>query len=123
MALSLQSNQTTAPNIKGILGIGGVYELTPLIHTTLNDKLSLDEPSAIAASPVRRVHGQLPRAIFVAGGLETSSFHQQSANIARAWQQAGNDARNVALPEKDHFSILWGHEICDLLLELLGSAK
>lgn len=118
MALSLQRTLSTAPNIRGILGVGGVYELTPLIHTTLNNKLRLDEPSAIAASPVRRIHGQLPRAIFVAGGLETSSFHQQSADMAHAWQQAGNDARYVALPDKDHFSILWGQDVVDLLLQL-----
>lgn len=108
MTLGLQNTQTTAPNIKGILGIGGVYELTPLIGTTLNNKLGLDEASAITASPVRRIQGRLPRAIFVAGGNETSSFHQQSANMACAWHQPGNDARYVALPDKDHFSILQG---------------
>ena len=118
MALSLQSTSSTAPNIKGILGIGGVYELTPLVHTTLNNKLRLDELSAIAASPVRRIHGKLPRAIFVVGALETSSFHQQSADMAHAWQQAGNDGRYMALPDKDHFNILWGQAIVDLLVEL-----
>jgi arylformamidase len=118
MALSLQRAQSTAPNIRGILGIGGVYELTPLVHTTLNNKLMLDESSAITASPVRRIHGQLPRAFFVVGGQETSSFHQQSADMAHAWQQAGNDARYVALPDKDHFSILWGQDVVDLLLQL-----
>lgn len=120
MALSLQHAQSDAPPVAGILGISGVYELTPIVRTTLNNKLRLDERSAVAASPVRRIHGRLPPAIFVAGELETSSFHQQSARMADAWKQAGNESRYLALPGKDHFNILLGQEIPDLLLELAG---
>lgn len=118
MALALQRAQADPPPVAGILGISGVYELTPLIHTSLNNKLKLDEHAAIAASPIRRLHGRLPRAIFVDGALETSAFHQQSHNMSMAWTRAGNDACYVALPDKDHFSILMGQEITDLLLEM-----
>lgn len=121
MALSLQ-HSATSPNIQGILGIGGVYDLTPLVQTSLNNKLKLDERSASAASVSRRVSGRLPPAIFAVGGLETSSFHQQSADMAHAWQQAGNEARYLALPDEDHFSILLRREVVDCLLELASQA-
>lgn len=117
MALSLQ-HVPSSPNIQGVLGISGVYELSPLVHTSLNVKLKLDEQSAKAASVVRRIQGRLPPAIFATGGLETTAFHQQSANIANAWQQAGNQSRHLILPDEDHFSILMRQEITDWLLEL-----
>lgn len=119
-ALSLQ-HANNKPNIRGVLGIGGVYDLTPLVHTSLNIKLQLDEQSAMAASVTRRVQGHLPRAIFAVGGMETTAFHQQSVNIALAWQQAGNDARYLAVPGEDHFSILMRHEMTQWLLELAGT--
>lgn len=121
MALALQSS-SASPNIQGILGIGGVYDLTPLVQTSLNNKLQLDDHSASAASVSRRISGRLPPAIFAVGELETVSFHQQSANMALAWQQAGNDARYLTLPGEDHFSILLRQEVVDCLLELVSQA-
>ncbi len=122
MALSLR-HATTSPNVQGVLGIGGVYDLSPLVQTSLNNKLQLDDHSAITASVARRIRGRLPPAIFAVGGLETTSFHQQSANMALTWQQAGNDARYLALPNEDHFSILMRLEVMDWLLELAGKAS
>ena len=42
--------------------------------------------------------------------------------MAHAWQQAGNEARYLALPDEDHFSILLRQEVVDCLLELASQA-
>ena len=96
--------------VKGILAISGVFDLAPLIGTSVNDKLGLDPASAQAASPLHRVVSGSPPTIFAVGALETRAFREQTARMAEAWAGAGNPAELVTVPDVDHFSIL--NELC-----------
>ena len=96
--------------VSGVLAISGVFDLAPLIGTSLNEKLGLDPASARAASPLHRVITGGPPAVFAVGALETRSFRDQTARMAQAWADAGNLAELVTVPDADHFSIL--HELC-----------
>lgn len=96
--------------VTGILAISGVFDLAPLIGTSVNDKLGLDPASAVAASPLHRVVSGAPPAIFAVGALETRAFREQTACMAEAWAGAGNPAALVTVPAVDHFSIL--NELC-----------
>ena len=97
-------------SIAGIMAISGVFDLVPLLDTTVNDKLSLDPASAHAASPLYRVAAGAPPAVFAVGALETLAFREQTAMMAKAWAEAGNVAAEHVIPDADHFSIL--NEIC-----------
>lgn len=92
--------------LAGIVAISGVFDLEPLIETTLNDRLQLDAASARAVSPLHRVTANLPSAVFAVGGDETPAFQNQNRAMAEAWQAAGNDARQLSVTGADHFSIL-----------------
>lgn len=92
--------------IAAILSISGVFDLAPLIDTTVNDRLGLDPASARAASPLHRVVSGAPPTLFAVGALETPAFQAQTANMARAWAAAGNQASELVIPDADHFSIL-----------------
>ena len=107
MAIELaMSAQTAAGPITGIVAISGVFDLAPLLDTTINAKLALDPAAARAASPLHRIVPGAPRALFAVGALETRAFRDQTAAMARAWAAAGNAASEVTVPEADHFSIL-----------------
>jgi arylformamidase len=91
--------------ITAVVAISGIYELAPLLATKLNDKLLLDAAEARAMSPLHRVAGTLPPALFLVGALETPEFRAQSAAMAAAWRPAGPAAyREIA--GADHFSVL-----------------
>jgi len=92
--------------IDGVVGLSGVYDLEPLVATPLNDKLRLDRSAAHAASPVHRLRGGLPRALFAVGARETDAFRAQTAGMCAAWQAAGNDAALRIVDGCDHFSLL-----------------
>lgn len=92
--------------IAGVLAISGVFDLAPLIGTSINDKLGLDLAAANSASPLGRIVGGSPAAIFAVGAIETRSFRDQTDRMARAWAAAGNPARHMVVAEADHFSIL-----------------
>jgi arylformamidase len=94
------------PDIKGIAAISGVFDLRPLVSTTLNDKLKLDEPGARAVSPVLHAAPNAPPALFAVGGAETTAFLQQTEAMAAAWSGVGNGCRHLVVEGADHFSIL-----------------
>lgn len=96
--------------IAGIVAISGVFDLEPLLDTSVNAKLELDRQTARDASPIHRVLPGAPRTMFAVGALETQAFRDQTAAMARAWASAGNPAEQLTVPDADHFSIL--DELC-----------
>lgn len=98
--------QALAAPIAGVLAISGIYDLRPLRHTTLNERLQLDETSAETASPVLRASAGAAPALFLLGDAETPAFHAQSLAMAREWHRHGNGAACVRVAQADHFSVL-----------------
>ncbi len=113
--------------IAAVLPISGVYELTPLLRTALNDKLGLDAVSAAAMSPLRRVWGALPPAAFIAGSAETAAFQAQSAQMHEAWRDAGAVSSSLVVPGADHYSLLRhftpGHAAFEAALALFPAPR
>ena len=94
--------------VAGVIPISGVFDLRPLIHTTLNARLQLDAASAEAASPGLRSRADVAPALFVLGATETPAFHDQTQAMAQAWQAQGNATQVLAVAGADHFSVLDG---------------
>jgi arylformamidase len=92
--------------IDGVIALSGIFDLAPLVATTLNDNLRLDLGSAAEHSPLYRILEDLPPALFVAGGEETPAFIVQSTRIHEAWLKAGNRSTLDVTPGADHFSLL-----------------
>lgn len=106
LALSAASDESTLPRINGIVGISGVYDLRPLVDTSLNVNLKLDEQLATRLSPVLRVRATSTQAVFAVGATETYAFRQQNELMHKAWTDKGNRSSTVVTPSDDHFSIL-----------------
>ncbi len=92
--------------LAGVIAISGVYDLEPLLGTTLNTRLKLDADSARACSPMHRVLPGAAPALFVWGDTETPAFHAQSRDMARLWEIQGNKVQCEAVASADHFSVL-----------------
>lgn len=92
--------------IKGALGISGVYDLRPLVPTSINRALGLDDDSARAISPLfARPHTAGPLVLAV-GGLESAEFHRQTNDFAKAWAGQGVQVATMDQTRHDHLSIL-----------------
>lgn len=92
--------------IAGVLALSGVYDLEPLVETSLNAKLALTPETARAASPVHRAAGAPCPALFVVGAAETPAFLAQNRNMAAAWRRIGAMAIEREEPEADHFTLI-----------------
>jgi arylformamidase len=88
------------------VAISGVFDLRPLIPTSLNVALGLDDPEASALSPSD--WPAPPGAVLdcVVGGAESSEFIRQSRDMAAAWGERGAATRFEALEGLDHFTVL-----------------
>lgn len=103
--LALAQSAPAGP-IAAAVALSGVYDLAPLIPTSLNRALRLDAASAAAASPVTRVGTIGCPALFAVGGGETPAFLAQNRAMAEAWTAAGHDARVIESGSDDHFSLI-----------------
>lgn len=93
--------------VKAAYAISGVFELSPLLPTSLNEALKLDPAKAREASPLLWPAPPKERSfVAAAGGDESQEFIRQSLEITAAWSKAGVKAECVIVPETNHFTIV-----------------
>lgn len=93
--------------VKAAYAISGVFDLAPLLPTSLNEALKLDPARARAASPLYWPAPAKGRAfVAAAGGDEAQEFVRQALEITAAWSQAGVAAECVVVPGANHFTIV-----------------
>lgn len=92
--------------LAGIAAISGVFDLRPLVTTSLNTRLNLDQATALSVSPLLHVPSKMPPAIFAVGEKETNAFRRQNEQMAMAWNAAGNRSEMHVIDGADHFTIL-----------------
>ena len=93
------------------VAVSGVFDLAPLIPTSLNAALRLDEMEAAALSPVHWPvpDGSTPGGTIldcVVGGDESAEFLRQSRMMVDLWGGRGVQTRYEALPGLNHFTVL-----------------
>jgi arylformamidase len=87
--------------------ISGVFELEPLIPTSINDLVGLDAAAARAASPLLwPPPSKTSKVVAAVGGDESSEFLRQSLVIAEAWAKAGLETECLVVPGTNHFSVV-----------------
>lgn len=106
LATDWTARDKTAPTdlVRCAYSISGVFDLTPLIETTMNADLKLDAAEAKKVSPVfwPAPAGSLDSLV---GGAESSEFLRQAKIITDAW--AGRtQVRYEAVPGANHFTVL-----------------
>jgi acetyl esterase/lipase len=83
------------------LAISGIYDLEPMRHCYVNDKLKLDLHESLRNSPISAPAFAKPFALAY-GKKELPELQRQSEDYAKAVKRA----KLLALPGHDHFTIL-----------------
>jgi arylformamidase len=90
--------------ISGVISLSGVFDVTPLIQTSLNTELRLDEVQARALNlNALQPRGKAKLALAV-GGRESTEFHRQSSELAKNWAMLSPQVIDVA--GTNHFTIV-----------------
>jgi arylformamidase len=119
---------TTEAHVPAAYAISGVFDLAPLIPTSLNEKLGLDDTEAEALSPLFWPAPEGKMLDAVVGEVESSEFLRQSAAIVRAWGEDGVTTRYEEIEAANHFTVIApladpASEMCARLKQWAGIAR
>ncbi|OHC83586.1 MAG: hypothetical protein A3G73_10630 [Rhodospirillales bacterium RIFCSPLOWO2_12_FULL_67_15] len=109
--------------IQSALGISGLFDLEPLVHTSINAELRLTVEAAKALSPYyMRPVCRAPLAL-AWGGNESDEFKRQSRDFAERWRDLGAQVRLLEIPGRNHLTVVEDlgrgeSELVQLALEL-----
>jgi len=94
--------------LAGVILVSGIYDLEPLISTTINNSLGMDKNSAVEASPLFKELKDFPSAIITWGQNETTEFKEQSIIFSKALIDSGAKVQTLEIHNRNHFDIILG---------------
>ena len=92
--------------IRSGIPISGVFELEPLIHTSLNEGPQMSRSEAVAQSPCFIPPVSTAPQLVLAGAAETSEFLRQSDAYAALYRTKDRNIERYDVPDADHFDEL-----------------
>ena len=102
----LTSMALSHPKVRAGMAISGIYDLEPIRHSYLNEKLGLDEASSRRNSPMERAGGVMKPLSLVAGDAELPLLRKQTADFAGHRAKYGLPVTYEEIPGANHFTIM-----------------
>jgi arylformamidase len=93
-------------SLRGAILVSGIFDLTPLLRTTLNEPLGLTAAAARRWSPARHRVPDAGDALIVVGAFETSEFIRQSRDLARLWDGGERRLETMVVPALHHYNVV-----------------
>jgi len=100
----LAASHRTHPAVSLVLGISGLYDLTPIRLCYLNDKLHLTPAEVPAYSPETHI-GPGARTLLTVGGAELPELMRQTADYASCLRARCELVEEISAPGCNHFTI------------------
>ncbi len=91
--------------VKAAYAISGLFDLPPLVGTSINKALAMDAASAKAASPLYWTPPAQGRLDAVVGDNESAEYFRQSRTIVAEWGR-GIATRFDTVPDANHFTAI-----------------
>ncbi|WP_120496826.1 alpha/beta hydrolase [Kiloniella sp. EL199] len=92
--------------IHSAIAISGLFDLTQLVPTSINNKLGLDMGEAKALSPLFVEPENICPFLLVVGDDESNGFHQQSDNLERTWGDKFEQIDRMSVTDCHHLSVV-----------------
>ncbi len=98
-----------APELRpaAVICVSGIYELEPLIGTSINDAVGLDVDQARANSPLLQDLAGFPPAVVAYGDNETAEFKRQSRALVDRLAAAGRPVTEIEVAGRNHFDVVF----------------
>jgi len=92
--------------VKGGVPISGLFDLTPLLNTSINEKVGMNQDDAVRNSPILRMPTDRMPMVVIVGGNETPGFHEQADRLEAAWGSALSGITRLNVDGCDHFTVV-----------------
>jgi arylformamidase len=106
LATDWQTHGAPADLVPAAMAISGLFDLAPMIATSMNVDFKLDEAEARRLSPLFWPAPAGRTLDAVVGGDESNEFLRQSRIIVDQWGSAGVAARYEAIAGANHFTVV-----------------
>lgn len=91
--------------LRGIVPVSGIFDVAPLVGTSMNDALGLDASTA-ASLDLLREGLRFPPAVVAWGEMETGEFKRQSGAFAARLEDAGTSCTTMEVAGRNHFDVV-----------------
>ena len=95
-----------AYNHLGNILVSGIYDIQPLMKTSIDKVLSIDADIAIRNSPLFYELKDFPPTIVAWGEIETNQFKKQSKIFANKLIEKRIPVRTIEIKNKNHFDVI-----------------
>lgn len=92
--------------VKGAMLVSGIYDLEPLIGTSIDAALQLDVAAARRNSPLHSELAGFPRTVICWGEIETDQAKRQSRIFADALRARGTVCTEFEISGRNHFDAI-----------------
>ncbi len=106
--------------VRGIVPVSGVFDVAPLIGTSINDALRLDAATAARLDLLTPGRRFVP-AVVAWGEVETGEFKRQSREFAAQLERDGTPCETLEVPGRNHFDVIL--ELGDPATGLFAAAR
>ena len=109
--------------LAGVVAVSGVFDVAPLVHTSMNQDIRLTAESAAGLNLIREPVRARARLLCAVGAVEPEEFHRQSHDLAAAWAVLKPEV--FAIPGANHFTAIDGlaepgHALNRAVLEMMA---
>jgi arylformamidase len=108
MLMSVDWNLFNLPvkAIKGYCAISGLFNLTPIRLSDINEVLKMDKEMALRNSPVQLKPLTQAPLLLAVGADESDEFKDQSRELYASWKEKSISLEFLEIPGLNHYSIL-----------------
>jgi arylformamidase len=92
--------------LRGLVAVSGIFDVAPLIGTSINEKLGLDAPAAAALDLLDARRRFACPAVIAWGEIETSAFKRQGAAFAARLTAGDVPCTTLEIPGRNHFDVI-----------------
>ena len=92
--------------VKGGTAISGIFDLAPIMETSINDDVRLDPEAAVRNSPIHHLPEIGAPLIAAVGAAETPAFVAQNRAFAEAWQARGFETTVMEIEALHHYNVV-----------------
>ena len=86
--------------------VSGLFDLVPLVGTSINKALGLDSATARSASPLFWEAPSSGSLDAVVGETESGEYHRQSRTVTEVWARSGIPTRYGVVADANHFTAI-----------------
>ena len=102
----MKAKNDSSLRIASTILVSGIYELEPIIQTSINDAIKMNRTVANSMSPMLKDLENFPDTLIVWGENETAEFKGQSNVFSKKLIEFGVNVKAFEVPSRNHFDVI-----------------